>query len=254
MNKELHISTKGEKLIHSFEGCKLKAYYDPVGVLTIGWGHTNAGGAPYFSPAAKWTQAYADEVFRNDIVKYEDAVKRNVKVKLTQSQFDALTSLVYNIGEGNFKKSQLLRKLNSGQYEAASREFAKWNKAGGRVLNGLTRRRAAEALMFQDTTTSVSPHKDEPMAQAVDTPVSETNPLSSKTVQSGAVVATAGATVAVDQATDSLSTTAIDAVKTTHELGLMDHVINVLSNPLFLTGLGISTFAGLIIYFKIRDM
>ncbi|EDH9820259.1 TPA_asm: lysozyme, partial [Salmonella enterica subsp. enterica serovar Typhimurium] len=82
------------------------------------------------------------------LVGYENDVSRLVKVKLTQGQFDALVSFAYNLGARTLSSSTLLRKLNSGDYAGAADEFLRWNKAGGKVLNGLTRRREAERALF----------------------------------------------------------------------------------------------------------
>ena len=155
MNDDLTLSPAGLKLVQSFEGCekavkgsrRFKAYLDPVGILTIGWGHTNATGRR-FSADTVWTQAECDAVLREDIAKFESAVRGLAKVELEQCQFDALVSFAYNCGVGNLKSSTLLRKVNRRDFSAAAREFAKWNKAGGHVLKGLTRRRAAEATLF----------------------------------------------------------------------------------------------------------
>ena len=156
MNDALTLSPAGLKLVRSFEGCekavrgsrRFKAYVDPVGILTIGWGHTNATGRR-FTADTLWTQAECDDALREDLAKFESAVRGLVKVELEQCRFDALVSFAYNCGVGNLKSSTLLRKVNRRDFSSAAREFAKWNKAGGRVLKGLTRRRAAEATLFQ---------------------------------------------------------------------------------------------------------
>lgn len=137
------------ELIKSFEGLELIAYYDPVGVLTIGYGHTNMAGPPKIVPGMKITAQEASDILMNDLKKYEAAVSKYVKVPLNQNQYGALTSFTYNLGAGNLSKSTLVKKLNKGDYEGAANEFPKWNKAGGRVLKGLTRRRAAEQALFR---------------------------------------------------------------------------------------------------------
>jgi GH24 family phage-related lysozyme (muramidase) len=107
---------------------------------------------------------------------FERAVRRLVKVPLNANRFDALVSFTYNVGEGNLAKSTLLKKVNAGDHAGAAKEFHKWNKAGGKVLPGLTRRRASESLLYQgipdldyDGKADPRPPK-EPMAQAVDNP------------------------------------------------------------------------------------
>ena len=136
----------GLALLKSFEGCKLTAYPDPgTGgePWTIGWGHT--GGVKRGDTC---TQAQADAWLLQDLDRFEQAVERLVSVPLTQNQFDALTSFCYNVGAGALQQSTLLRKLNAGDYEGAQGQFARWNRAGGKEMPGLTRRRAAEAELF----------------------------------------------------------------------------------------------------------
>lgn len=158
MNEHLRLSPAGANLIKAFESClrnlgggRIAAYMDPVGVPTIGWGHTNHHGRK-FEMGDVWTKAEVDAEFLKDMAKFEDVVHRLVKVPLTQYQFDALVSFSFNCGEGALGKSTLLRKVNAGDFKGAAKEFSKWNKGGGRVLPGLVRRRASEALLFQNIT------------------------------------------------------------------------------------------------------
>lgn len=137
-------SSTGRALIRNAEGDKLTAYYCPAGVLTIGVGHTG----PDVKPGMRITQPQSDALLIADLAKFEKAVARNVKVALNQNQFDALVSFTYNLGEGNLRSSMLLKRVNAGDMVGAAAEFGKWNKAGGRVLAGLTKRRAAEAALF----------------------------------------------------------------------------------------------------------
>jgi lysozyme len=155
MNEELSLSRNGADLIKAFESCekkagpgRFKAYFCPAGVLTIGWGHTNDSGRR-FSAGEAWSQEECDAAFEDDMKVFEDAVRRNVRTRLNQDQYDALVSFTYNVGETNLRRSTLLRKLNDGDFEGAAHEFCKWNKGGGKVLAGLVRRRASEALLFQ---------------------------------------------------------------------------------------------------------
>lgn len=143
------LNQKSIDLIKEFEGCVLTAYKDAVGVWTIGYGHTSAAGDPKVKAGLKISQEEAENILRNDLVKYEDMVKRNVKVTLNENQYGALTSFTYNLGEGNLKSSTLLKKVNAKDFSGAAKEFAKWNKAGGKVLAGLTRRREAERKLFE---------------------------------------------------------------------------------------------------------
>lgn len=135
-------------LIKSFEGLETKAYQDSVGVWTIGYGHTSMAGPPIVKAGMTITAQQAEDLLRSDLKKYELMVRRNVKVDINDNQYGALVSLVYNIGEGNLKSSTLLRLINNKDFLGASNEFSKWNKAGGKVLNGLSRRRAAERKLF----------------------------------------------------------------------------------------------------------
>lgn len=95
------------------------------------------------------TQQQADDYLRRDVRQFERAVARQVRVPLTQGQFDALVSFAFNLGEGALAQSTLLRLLNAGDYAGAAAQFDRWNKAGGRVLPGLVRRRAAERALFE---------------------------------------------------------------------------------------------------------
>lgn len=143
---------EGVELIKAHEGLRLEAYPDPAHgwkVPTVGHGHTSAAGAPEVTRGMKITAAQADQILRADLAKFEQAVTRNVKVPLSENQFAALVSFTFNLGEGNLKKSTLLKKLNAGDYAAAAAEFGKWNKAGGKVLAGLTKRRASERALFE---------------------------------------------------------------------------------------------------------
>ncbi len=137
------LSSGGLDLIKSHEGLRTSAYQDPVGVWTIGYGHTGTA-----KPGQKISEAQAEQLLRKDVGWAEDAVRKNVKVPLTQGQFDSLVSFTFNLGAGALGKSTLLQKLNAGDYAGAQAEFGKYVHAGGRVLPGLVRRRNEEAQMF----------------------------------------------------------------------------------------------------------
>lgn len=141
------------KLITEFEGFVPNWYPDPAHgwkVPTCCYGHTDAAGAPKYADdkARIFTKTEGMEILRRDLVQYEDAVKRVVKVQLNENQIGALTSFTFNLGAGNLEKSTLVKKINAGDMAGASKEFSRWNKAAGKVLPGLTRRRAAEAALF----------------------------------------------------------------------------------------------------------
>lgn len=135
---------KGVDLIKGFEGLRLSPYRDPVGLLTVGYGHLVKPGEHF----GTLTEPEAETLLRADLHEAESAVERLVKVPLTDNQHAALVSFVFNCGSGNLEKSTLLRKVNGEDFTGASFEFLKWNKAGGRVLAGLVRRRRAEMELF----------------------------------------------------------------------------------------------------------
>lgn len=144
----MQTSEKGIALIKEFEGCKLTAYQDSVGVWTIGYGWTQPVDGKPIRAGMTIKQETAERLLKTGLVSYESDVSRLVKVGLTQGQFDALVSFTYNLGSRSLSTSTLLRKLNAGDYAGAADEFLRWNKAGGKVLNGLTRRREAERALF----------------------------------------------------------------------------------------------------------
>ena len=144
----MQTSEKGIALIKEFEGCKLTAYRDSVGVWTIGYGWTQPVDGKPIRAGMTIKQETAERLLKTGLVSYESDVSRLVKVGLSQGQFDALVSFTYNLGARSLSTSTLLRKLNAGDYAGAADEFMRWNKASGKVLNGLTRRREAERALF----------------------------------------------------------------------------------------------------------
>lgn len=131
-------------LVKRWEGCRLTAYLCPAGVWTVGYGATG----PDVRQGVVWTQAQAESRLRADLERFAAGVAKVVRVPLTAGQKGALVSLAYNIGLAAFRRSTLLRKLNAGDYAGAAREFARWNRGGGRVLPGLVKRRADECRLF----------------------------------------------------------------------------------------------------------
>lgn len=144
----MQTSDKGIAMIKQFEGCKLTAYQDSVGVWTIGYGWTQPVDGKPIRAGMTIKQETAERLLKTGLVSYESDVSRLVKVNLIQGQFDALVSFTYNLGARSLSTSTLLRKLNAGDYSGAADEFLRWNKAGGKVLNGLIRRREAERALF----------------------------------------------------------------------------------------------------------
>lgn len=122
----------------------MQAYQDSVGIWTIGYGHTG----PDVFEGVTISQEQADRLLAVDLERFARTVEFAVTVPVGQHEFDALVSLTFNIGGGAFRKSTLLKKLNAGDRAGAAAQFARWNKAGGKTLAGLTRRRAAEAKLF----------------------------------------------------------------------------------------------------------
>ncbi len=148
---------RGLALIKEFEGCKLSAYQCPAGKWTIGYGSTFYGdGTPVGKGRTLPTELAALELLKVTLVQFEKDVNSLVKVPITQNQFDALISFAYNLGSDIDKDdiaeglgdSTLLKKLNNRDYFGAAAEFHKWDKAGGKPLAGLTRRRKAESELF----------------------------------------------------------------------------------------------------------
>jgi lysozyme len=139
------LSRHGVDFIARWEGFRSCPYQDAVGVWTIGYGHTE--GVSRTSRCI--TQRKAKRLLRRDARTAARAVRRLVDVKLNQNQFDALVSFVFNVGTGAFASSTLLRELNKGNRHLVPVEFGKWIYGGGRPLEGLRRRRAAEARLFK---------------------------------------------------------------------------------------------------------
>ena len=136
-------SVEGLALIKKFEGLELEAYKCAAGVWTIGYGHTKD-----VQPGDVWSESHADHMLEVELEEFEGYINDNVTAPLSQNQFDALVSWVYNLGPANLKASTMLKVLNSGDYEGVPAQIKRWNKAGGKVLEGLIRRREAEALLF----------------------------------------------------------------------------------------------------------
>ena len=141
--KNMKTGTKGLDLIKFFEGLELEAYRCAAGVWTIGYGHTKG-----VERGMKIDANTANEMLSEELTEYENYINSYVTVELNQDQFDAMVSWVYNLGGGNLKASTLLQVLNAADYDGVPAQMMRWNKAGGRVLEGLTKRRQAEADLF----------------------------------------------------------------------------------------------------------
>ena len=136
---------EGLALIKKFEGCELKAYQCSAGVWTIGYGHTKD-----VVEGMEITQEQAEQMLVDELHEYESYINKYVTVALSQNQFDALVSWTYNLGSTNLKNSTMLKVLNAGKYNEVPAQMKRWNKAGGEILDGLIRRREAEAALFLD--------------------------------------------------------------------------------------------------------
>lgn len=144
-------SSDGVAAIAAHEGLRLKAYPDPATggePWTIGYGHTSRAGLPKVARGMTITRERALEILANDLVAFENAVEKALTVNPTQHQFDAMVSLCFNIGPANFLKSSVVKFHNGRQFARAAGAFALWNKAAGKVMAGLMKRRAAEAALY----------------------------------------------------------------------------------------------------------
>ena len=146
--ESMSVSNKGVDLICEFEGKRLVAYDDGVGVWTIGFGTIKYPSGNRVKKGDTCTLEQAKEYMRHDLIEFEHTVNSSVKVLLSQNQFDALASLSYNIGSSAFKSSTLVKKLNSGDYQGAADQFNVWINAGGKRMQGLVNRRDREKLLF----------------------------------------------------------------------------------------------------------
>jgi lysozyme len=142
-SSNMNISQEGLSLIKRFEGCELEAYKCAAGVWTIGYGSTKG-----VKEGDTVSQEEADKLLLHEMEEYEGYINDMVNVDLEQNQFDAMVSWVFNLGPTNLKASTLLKVLNAKDYEGVPAQIKRWNKAGGKVLQGLIRRREAESLLF----------------------------------------------------------------------------------------------------------
>ena len=136
-------SAEGIALIKKFEGLELDSYQCSANVWTLGDGHTQG-----VAEGDSCSEEEAEIILVNDLKEFETYVNALVDVELDQNQFDALVAWTFNLGPTNLRTSTLLKKLNAGEYNDVPSEIKRWNRAGGQVLDGLIRRREAEALLF----------------------------------------------------------------------------------------------------------
>lgn len=190
----MRTSPRGVRLICEFEGFRDKAYKCPAGVWTIGYGFTEG-----VKEGDTISRAAAEKRLVQELVKYEAAVYRACTFEPNQNQFDALVCFAFNIGTKGMAGSSVIKAHNRGDFQAASRAFSLWNKAGGKVFPGLTRRRAAEAALYLEPT-YVSENTAPDMPQAID----PETPMTSSTINRASVVA--GGTAAIASATEVVNT------------------------------------------------
>lgn len=141
----MRASDEGVALIQCFEGCRLEAYLCPAGVWTIGYGHTRGVQA-----GDVIDQEAAEALLIEDLEEFEGYVASMVETELKQHQFDALVAWTFNLGPGNLKESTLLNRINYGPISDVPFQIQRWTRAGGKVLAGLVKRRAAEAALWQN--------------------------------------------------------------------------------------------------------
>ena len=242
------INLAGLRLVKEFEGCKLSAYRDSAGVLTIGYGHTSKAGPPTVTPGLSITQADAEAILRQDLQLFEDAVQKLVTVDLTDNEFAALTSLCFNIGATAFAGSTCLKRLNKGDRKGAAEALTWWNKAGGKRLGGLVRRRAAEKALFLAPIDRPGLAVLEAVKKAQEPQETRKSWLGSRTIAGTATAAT-GALAAVSEAVDAASDAA-DSAK-----GLVGQVTGFVGAHPLLTGAAalIVTGLGVVVYARRND-
>lgn len=225
-------------LVKEFEGFSAKAYLCPAGVPTIGYGSTTD-----VKLGQTITKEAAEKRLIADLGYCERVVEKAVTVKLSQSQFDALVSFVYNVGEGskersgfvrlkNGRPSSLLLAINKSRFLDVPAKMLEWNKAKGKVLAGLTRRRQAEADLFM---IGIS---DEPMAQAVDSP--DKPLLKSRTLANASTAGVVGTALAVAPAIEPAGQ-------------VVEIVQNNTQGFLIVLGIALLVFAAVAIYLKLDD-
>lgn len=194
-------SPRGVKLITDFEGFRANAYPDVGSVWTIGYGFTKG-----VKKGDKITRAEADARLRQELTEYESGVLRACKVEPSQNQFDALVCFAFNVGVAGMSRSSVIKAHNRGDFQAAARAFGLWNKAGGKVWAGLTRRRAAEgALYLEPVPDDVSDPMEGPVDDMPQT-VDEERSMAASQINRASVVA--GGTAAVATVAETARTVA----------------------------------------------
>lgn len=189
----MHINAAGLALIREFEGCRLTAYRDPVGIWTIGYGDTG----PDVVEGLTITQAEAEGRLRARLREFEAAVADALVRRPTDNEFSASVALAYNIGARAFAGSTVAKRHNAGDTAGAAAAFARWNKATGangklQELRGLTRRRAAEANLYLTPDDDDTREIDDPQRTRASDVVARPEGISPVTAQSATVAGTLG--------------------------------------------------------------
>lgn len=155
----MRVTEEGLALIRQSEGFRAKAYRDPVGIWTIGFGHTSAAGPPQVFEGLAITPEQGRKILARDVEMFALGVAKALRAPVTGNEFSALVSFAYNVGLGAFQRSSVLQAVNAGDREAVPRRLQLWVKAGGKVLPGLVKRRAAEAALFMKGREGATPRK-----------------------------------------------------------------------------------------------
>ncbi len=163
----MFMTEEGLDLIRQFEGFRAAAYRDPVGVWTIGYGHTSMAGAPEVHAGLTISEVEGAEILARDVDQFARGVRALLRVELSDGQFSALVSFAYNVGLGALKKSSVLTAVNSRDFAAVPRRLQLWTKAGDRVLPGFVKRRAAEGALFAaSVVVAIQPSVVKPVQQS----------------------------------------------------------------------------------------
>lgn len=192
-------SDRGLALIEEFEGFRAQAYRDPVGIWTIGYGFTRG-----VEQGDQITREEADRRLRAELSSYEAAVYRATGGNVTQAQFDALVSFAWNVGKDGMAGSSVIKAHNRGDYQSAARAFGLWNKAGGKVWPGLTRRRAAEAALYLSDAPADMPQAVEPERPVTASTINRAGVAAGGTAVVASVAETARTVSDIKSSADSL--------------------------------------------------
>ncbi len=198
----MNMTQEGLDLIKRFEGWRDHWYKCPANVWTCCYGHTEAAGSPKYEPNRKFSRDEGERILKADLKKYEEAVRKAVKVDLNDEQYSALVSFTYNVGPGNLLKSSVLKAVNEKRFDLVPSRLALWNKGGGKVLKGLVDRRSAEADLFMKDEPDEPPHFSTEIAPSTGKP-----PVSSTTNIAATGAAIAAGTGAVREITMNVQDT-----------------------------------------------